>query len=133
MDCLPVFESKVSLTLGNRYFYGYILKLVESDFLGPQDATRLVLAVKKYPVISDLRERISRRDKIFSDAAACSFLPSQIELQEFVCNVSIASVRCLLSCPSTGDSKRLNQQDRFTVSMAGSGPSDFFFDSRCAV
>ena len=39
----------------------------------------------------------------------------------------------MLSCPSTGDSKRLNQQDRFPVSMAGSGPSDFFFDSRCAV
>ncbi len=38
-----------------------------------------------------------------------------------------------VSCPSTGDSKRLNQQDRFRVSMAGPGPSAFFFDSRCAV
>lgn len=38
-----------------------------------------------------------------------------------------------VSRPGRGDSKQLNQQDRFLVSMAGPGPSGFFFDFQCVV
>lgn len=47
--------------------------------------------------------------------------------------IQVSDEKASVSCPGMGDREGLIQQDRVPLSMAGSVPNVFFFDSQCSV